>query len=95
MDEVVAQIKEAQKLGKQNFIVMVAEGVGVRLKSQKQIETETGIETRATILGHVQRGGNPTVRDRVAASQTGLLCGSAARKRNRKPCGRDAEWGCR
>ena len=37
----------------------------------KQIEAETGIESRATILGHVQRGGSPTVRDRVMASEMG------------------------
>ena len=71
MDEVIAKIKEAQKLGKQNFIILVAEGLGGSAEIAKQIEAETGIETRATVLGHVQRGGNPTVRDRVAASQMG------------------------
>ena len=39
----------------------------------KEIEEKTGIESRATILGHVQRGGNPTVRDRVIASQMGAM----------------------
>ena len=71
VDEVVARIKESQKVGKQNFIVMVAEGVGHSMEIAEKIEKETGIESRATILGHVQRGGNPTVRDRVAASQMG------------------------
>lgn len=71
VDEVVARIKESQKVGKQNFIVMVAEGVGHSVEIAEKIEKETGIESRATILGHVQRGGNPTVRDRVAASQMG------------------------
>ncbi len=71
VDEVIARIKESQKVGKQNFIVMVAEGVGHSVEIAEKIEKETGIESRATILGHVQRGGNPTVRDRVAASQMG------------------------
>lgn len=69
MEDVIQKIKTAQKLGKQNFIVLVAEGVGGVNEIAKAIEDATGIESRATILGHVQRGGNPTVRDRVAASQ--------------------------
>ncbi|MEE1054702.1 MAG: 6-phosphofructokinase, partial [Acutalibacteraceae bacterium] len=50
---------------------VVAEGIGGVEQMAKEIEEATGIETRATILGHVQRGGNPTVRDRVAATQLG------------------------
>lgn len=68
-DAMIEKIKTAQKLGKQNFIILVAEGVGHSDEIAKRIEAETGIESRATILGHVQRGGNPTVRDRVLASQ--------------------------
>jgi 6-phosphofructokinase 1 len=71
IDAMIAKIKEAQKLGKQNFIILVAEGIGHSAEIAKRIEDATGIETRATILGHVQRGGNPTVRDRVAASEMG------------------------
>lgn len=71
MEDVIAKIKEAQSLGKQNFIVLVAEGVGGSNEIAKQIEEATGIESRATVLGHVQRGGNPTVRDRVEASLMG------------------------
>ena len=51
---------------------MVAEGVGGVDEMAKKIEAVTGIETRGTILGHVQRGGAPTVRDRVIASQMGF-----------------------
>lgn len=69
MEDVINKIKTAQKLGKQNFIILVAEGIGGVDNIAKQIEEATGIESRATVLGHVQRGGNPTVRDRVAASQ--------------------------
>ena len=58
-------------LGKQNFIIIVAEGIGGSSEIAKYIQEKTGIEARATILGHVQRGGSPTVRDRVLASQMG------------------------
>lgn len=71
MDDIISKIRTAQKLGKQNFIILVAEGIGHSYEMAKEIEDATGIETRATILGHVQRGGNPTVRDRVCASQLG------------------------
>lgn len=71
MKDIIEKIKTAQKLGKQNFIILVAEGIGHSNEMAKEIEEATGIETRATILGHVQRGGNPTVRDRVCASQLG------------------------
>ncbi len=58
--------------GKKHFIVVVAEGVEMKVTEiAKRIEAETGIESRATILGHVQRGGSPTVRDRVLASRMG------------------------
>ena len=56
---------------KKNHIVIVAEGVGGVSEMAKKIEEKTGIETRATVLGHFQRGGKPTVRDRVIASQMG------------------------
>lgn len=71
IDGVIAKIRTAQKTGKKHFIIVVAEGVGGSEKIAEKIETETGIESRATVLGHVQRGGNPTVRDRVAATQMG------------------------
>ncbi len=70
-EAIVEKIKKSHSLNKQNFIVMVAEGIGGSMELAKYIEDETGIETRATILGHVQRGGTPTVRDRVAASVLG------------------------
>ncbi len=69
LDKVIEKITIARKLGKQNFIILVAEGIGKSEEIAKKIEQATGIESRTTILGHVQRGGNPTVRDRVLASQ--------------------------
>ena len=71
IEDVITKIKETQKTGKQHFIIVVAEGVGGVEDIAKQIEEATGIESRATILGHVQRGGRPTVRDRVMATQMG------------------------
>lgn len=69
--DVIARIREFQKTGKKHFMVIVAEGVGGTAEIAKKIEAETGVESRATILGHVQRGGSPTARDRIMASQMG------------------------
>lgn len=69
--DVIDKIRKIQKTGKKHFIVVVAEGVGGVEELADRIEQATGIDSRATILGHVQRGGNPTVRDRVMASQLG------------------------
>ena len=57
--------------GKQNFVVVVAESIGHAHEIAAELQKKTGIEARATVLGHVQRGGMPTLRDRVAASQMG------------------------
>ncbi|MCQ2434409.1 MAG: 6-phosphofructokinase [Oscillospiraceae bacterium] len=71
LDDIVNKIQETRKLGKQNFIIIVAEGVGHSEEIANYITEKTGVAARATILGHVQRGGSPTVRDRVLASQMG------------------------
>lgn len=71
IENIINKIGLSQKLGKHHFIVLVAEGVGKVDEISKQIQDATGIETRGTVLGHVQRGGNPTVRDRVVASEMG------------------------
>lgn len=71
IDKVIARIKEVRAAGKMQFIVVVAEGIGGTEELAKRIQAETGIESRATVLGHVQRGGAPTVRDRVVASEMG------------------------
>lgn len=69
--DVISRIIETQQTGKQHFIVVVAEGVGGTQDLANYIEKRLGIESRATILGHVQRGGNPSLRDRVIASEMG------------------------
>ncbi len=72
MDAMLTKIKAAKALGKRYFIIMVAEGIGHVDEIAERIEKETGIESRSTVLGHVQRGGSPTVTDRVVASQMGF-----------------------
>ena len=60
-----------QRTGKRHFIVIVAEGIGHSQEIANEIQARTGIDTRATILGHVQRGGSPSAFDRILASRLG------------------------
>ena len=71
--KIIADIKESRKRGKKHYIIINAEGIGDSMNMAKRIEKETGMETRATILGHMQRGGSPTAKDRVYASIMGSL----------------------
>lgn len=74
VENVIKKIELTRKNGKEHFIVIVAEGMDKSVfEIAKDIEEKTGIVSRATILGHVQRGGNPTVRDRVMASYMGYI----------------------
>lgn len=70
--DVIARIKETQAEGKKNFLIIVAEGAGKALKIAEEIQEKTGLDTRGTVLGHVQRGGSPSMRDRVVAAQMGV-----------------------
>ena len=70
-EKIIADIQECRKRGKKNYIIINAEGVGDSMNMAKRIEEATGMETRATILGHMQRGGSPTCKDRVYASIMG------------------------
>ena len=67
----IDRIIENRKRGKNHTILINAEGIGHSGSMAKRIEAATGIETRATILGHMQRGGTPTCKDRVYASIMG------------------------
>lgn len=69
--DVIEKMLTTQKTGKRHFIIIVAEGVGGIDYFTRRITEATGIEARATVLGHVQRGGSPTIRDRVVASSMG------------------------
>lgn len=77
--KLIDNIIACRKRGKQHHIIINAEGIGHSTSMARRIEEATGIETRATILGHMQRGGSPTCKDRVYASTMGcyavdLLC---------------------
>ena len=71
--KLINNIIEGRKRGKKHHIIINAEGIGHSSSMAKRIEAATGIETRATILGHMQRGGSPTAKDRVYASTMGAL----------------------
>ena len=67
----INNIIELRKRGKKHHIIVNAEGIGHSASMARRIEAATGVETRATILGHMQRGGSPTCRDRVYGSMLG------------------------
>ena len=69
--KIINNIIENRKKGKKHHIIINAEGIGHSTSMAKRIEAATGIETRPTILGHMQRGGSPTCKDRVYASIMG------------------------
>ena len=70
-DKLIEQIKKNRHCGMTHQIIINAEGIGHSTELAERIENETGIETRASILGHMQRGGSPTARDRMYASMMG------------------------
>lgn len=70
-DELCKVIKEGKENGKIHNLILLAEGVGGASELAKYVEAQTGIETRATVLGHIQRGGSPSTFDRVLASRMG------------------------
>ncbi len=71
MDEVCARLKRGHERGKLHSIILVAEGVTSGPELAMAIEAKTGFDTRVTVLGHIQRGGTPTVMDRILASRLG------------------------
>ena len=91
---IIDRIARRKRLGKKLHIIINAEGIGDSNGMAKRIEAATGLETRATIIGYIQRGGSPTCRDRVFASVMGskavdiLVSGG----RNRVVCYRKGEF---
>ncbi|MGD6872731.1 6-phosphofructokinase [Sutcliffiella horikoshii] len=85
LEDVVGRIKSGQKRGKKHTIIVLAEGVSSGVDFAKLIERETQLETRVSVLGHIQRGGTPTAFDRVLSSRLGgravelLMDGKAGR----------------
>ncbi len=102
-DALIEKLKAARKIGKRNFIIMVSEGVGKDYGPSlvERIEKDTGIETKFARLAHIVRGGSPTLRDRVLASEMGhfavekLLMGRSnivICQRNNKVVARDIDY---
>lgn len=71
IDDVCKRLIQGRNRGKLHSIILLAEGVGNAYEFGKEIQEKTGIETRVTILGHIQRGGTPTAFDRMLASRMG------------------------
>ena len=69
--DVVEKIRRARLAGTTHYMVVVAEGAGSAFDIAKRIQEETGIDPRVTVLGHIQRGGSPSARDRETASRMG------------------------
>ena len=81
----INNIIDNRKHGKKHHIIINAEGIGHSESMARRIEAATGVETRATILGHIQRGGSPTCKDRMYASIMGsyavdLLCAGKSKR---------------
>ncbi|MBR5376182.1 MAG: 6-phosphofructokinase [Lachnospiraceae bacterium] len=71
--EIINHIIESRKAGKTHHLIINAEGIGHSTSMARRIEAATGMETRATILGYMQRGGSPTCKDRYYASMMGAM----------------------
>ena len=69
--DILERMRQTQVTGKKHFIIIVSEGVVGAQELANQIQAATGVDSRATVLGHIQRGGSRTVRDRVNASLMG------------------------
>ena len=69
--DILQRMRQTQVTGKKHFIIIVSEGVVGAQELANQIQAATGVDSRATVLGHIQRGGSPAVRDRVNASLMG------------------------
>ncbi|OOB80077.1 MAG: 6-phosphofructokinase [Epulopiscium sp. Nuni2H_MBin003] len=71
-DDIIKNIVENRNRGKKHFLIVVAEGVGASDALAHKVEHITGIESRVTVLGHLQRGGSPSALDRMHASLMGV-----------------------
>jgi len=71
IEKVTNRIMAGRKRGKLHHLIVLAEGVGGAYELKEMIQDSTGVETKVTILGHVQRGGTPSAQDRLLASEMG------------------------
>lgn len=69
--DVIQRLQQGMSRGKKHSIILLAEGVGDAVEYSEKIEAATGLDTRVTVLGHIQRGGTPSASDRVLASRLG------------------------
>ncbi|MCR5526511.1 MAG: 6-phosphofructokinase [Lachnospiraceae bacterium] len=85
---IINHIIQARKIGKTHFLIVNAEGIGHSTSMARRIEAATGMETRATILGYMQRGGSPTCKDRFYATIMGAYAADLLKqgKTNRVVC---------
>lgn len=90
-EDVAERIRHSRLNGKTNFMIVVAEGAASAVEVGKQIHEELGLDPRVTILGHIQRGGSPTAKDRVMATRMGYeaVRALAEGKTNRVICADD------
>lgn len=88
--DVMEKIRQSRLNGNTHFMIVVAEGVGSAVEIGKQIHDSLGLDPRVTILGHIQRGGTPSARDRVMATRMGYHAVEALAegKTNRVICAR-------
>lgn len=86
VDEMCQELKASYDQGKRYSIVVVAEGAGSAIEIGKRVAEKTGIDTRVSVLGHIQRGGSPSVEDRIKASMLGRKSGIGLDFRNFKCC---------
>lgn len=73
MDEIAKKMLEGKNRGKRHHIILVAEGAGEAHEVARELQKLTGIETRVTILGYIQRGGSPGPADRIMATSMGVV----------------------
>ena len=71
IDEIVEKVNHGRKRGKLHHLIVLAEGVGNPYTVAKEVEERSGVETKVTVLGHVQRGGSPSSADRLLGSIMG------------------------
>jgi 6-phosphofructokinase 1 len=92
-NDVIEPIRRARLSGRTHFMIIVAEGIGSAYGISEQIKEAVGLDPRVTVLGHIQRGGSPTARDRVTASRMGYCAVKLLKEgqTNRIVCVRDGQ----
>ena len=93
-NDVIEKLRQARLHGFTHYMIVVAEGAGHATKIAQQIRESIDLDPRVTVLGHIQRGGSPTGRDRVNATKMGYLAVELllAGKTNRIVCTHDGHF---